>query len=485
MLTDGEIRQEFQENYRYAHDFWGPFTETALTTSLAAAGRTWSVEEIKNLTKEGREPIEFNIMRRPLQFFSGYLRDNLNSIIVSPVEGSDQKTADQLTKLMYYIWDKGEGYTTFLDACDEGFKAGISLCGIYVDYSKDFINGDIGFYKRTFNSMYLDPTFERIDLKDCGFAMMRDLLGKPSVKQMLPFVDPAIIDDIHTSYKDDKFISYNPNFTQFSRNRDLMAYDQYYRRSSRKRIYLVDERSGFYRDITDISDDEMKKLRRGLKRLKDLYDEADSTGLSPNQLPPLLRIQTVTRDYIELHIMLNGVRVYDGEDKTGIVETYPFAPCIAYLEPSVWEPAFRLQGISQTLYSNQRQFNKRHMKIIDMIDSTIATGYKYLIGSVADPSDLQQAGQNRIIGIDPENAPEGLNSVQELKGGETSPSLIEYQKILDQMSLTLANVNESVLGIDDKGNTQLSGRLAQVRIAQGLRGNRKIFDNVPTADVAA
>jgi hypothetical protein len=53
--------------------------------------------------------------------------------------------------------------------------------------------------------------------------------------------------------------------------------------------------------------------------------------------------------------------------------------------------------------------------------------------------------------------------------------------VLDQLTLTLSNVNESSMGIDEKGNTQISGRLAQVRIAQGLRGNRKIFDNVETS----
>jgi hypothetical protein len=42
-------------------------------------------------------------------------------------------------------------------------------------------------------------------------------------------------------------------------------------------------------------------------------------------------------------------------------------------------------------------------------------------------------------------------------------------------------VNESSLGIDEKGNTQVSGRLAEIRVAQGLRGNRKIFDNIETA----
>ena len=481
MLSDREISQEFQENYRYARDFWAPFTEAAQVSTLAASGRTWSVNETKELSKEGREPIEFNIMRRPLQFFSGYLRDNLNSIIVSPVEGSDQKTADQFTKLSYYIWDKGQGYNTLLDAADEGFKSGISLCGLCMDYSKDLINGDIGFYKRTYNSFYLDPTFERIDLKDCSFAAMRDLLDRDIVKSMLPFVDPKVIDDIQRSYRDDKFMTYNPNFTTFSRTRNLVSYDQYYRRTTRERTFLVDEASGYYRDISDLEEEHLKKLKFGMKRLERLYDEAETSGADTSKFPPMVKIQKFNRDYVELHIMLNGQRVYTGEDKTGITSTFPFVPCIAYFEPSIWEPSQRLQGISQTLYSNQRQFNKRHMKIIDMIDSSISTGYKYLIGSVPDVADLQQSGQNRIVGVDPANAPQGLDSVQELRGGEASPSLIQYQQILDQLSLTLANVNESILGVDDKGNTQVSGRLAEVRIAQGLRSNRKIFDNVETA----
>ena len=149
MLTDNEIRSEFQENYRYAHDYWAPFVKDAQVYTLAASGYTWSDNERKELIKEGREPLEFNIMRRPLQFFSGYLRDNINEIIYSPVEGSDQKAADQFTKLGYYIWDKGLGFSTFLDSCDEAFKSGIALCGIQMDYSKDFINGDIKFFKRT------------------------------------------------------------------------------------------------------------------------------------------------------------------------------------------------------------------------------------------------------------------------------------------------------------------------------------------------
>ena len=480
MTEDYEIRSEFQENYQYARDYWAPFVKDAQVYTLAASGYTWSDDERKALIKEGREPIEYNITRRPLEFFSGYLRDNINEIIYSPVEGSDQKTADQFTKLSYYIWDKGSGFPTFLSACDESMKSGISLCGIQMDYSRDFINGDISFYKRTYNSFYLDPTFENINLSDCAFALTRDLISKQYAKQLMPFIDPKEIDDVCFGFRDDKFMQYHPQFTTFSRNRNLIAYDQYYKRVTREREFLVDRKTDFYRDITDLSKEEKDKLKLGVSRFRNMWENAEELGMDREQIP-IIDIQTANRDFVELNIMLNGQCMYTGDDKTGVVTTYPFRPIICYFEPSIWLPSQRIMGIAGCNWSAQRQFNKRHMKITDMMDSSISTGFKYLIGSVSDPQDLQQSGQNKIIGVDPENAPEGLNSVQELHGGNASPALIEYQAILDKLTLTLSNVTESVLGVDEKGNTQISGKLAEVRIAQGLRGNRKIFDNIETS----
>jgi len=480
MDTDYDIKGEFLTNYRYAHDFWAPFMKDAQVYTLAASGYTWSDNERKSLIKEGREPLELNITRRPLQFFSGYLRDNINQIIYSPVEGSDQKTADQFTKLGYYVWDKGKGFPTFLDSADEAFKSGISLCGIQMDYSRDFINGDIQFYKRTYNSFYLDPTFTSIDLCDCSFAITRDLIDKQYAKQLLPFIPPEEIDQLSMGYRDDKFLQYHPEFTTFSRNRNLIAYDQYYKRVTRSREFLVDEENSYFRDITDLSKEEKKRLKNGLRRLAEMRNDSDDLGINREDVPNV-EIRSVNRNFIELNILLNGQRMYCGDDKTGINHTYPFVPNICYFEPSIWMPSQRIQGISSCNWSAQRQFNKRHMKIIDMMDSDISTGFKYLIGSVPDVSDMQQSGQNKLIGVDPENAPQGLDSVQQLQGGGANPALIQYQQVLDQLTLTLSNVTESVLGIDDKTGLQISGRAAEQRIAQGLRGNRKIMDNVEYA----
>lgn len=483
-MSDYDLKAEFQENYRYSHDYWAPFVKDAQVYTLAASGYTWSDEERKALIKEGREPLELNIMRRPLQFFSGYLRDNVNQVIYGPVEGSDQKTADQFTKLSYYVWDKGKGYPTFLDAADESFKSGISLCGIQMDYSRDFVNGDVAFFNRTYNSFFLDPTFGSIDLSDCGFAITRDLIIKESAKQLLPFIDSQIIDDIGMGYRDDKFMTYHPQFTTMSRNRNLLAYDQYYRRTTKTRKYLIDLDNAFHRDITDLPADELRKLKEGINKLQQDREDAEILGLDLEEMPNV-EIRSVERPYIELHIMLNGQPVWAGEDKTGIVDTYPFVPMLCYFEPSIWMPSQRIQGMASCQWSAQRQFIKRHMKIIDMMDSTISTGYKYLIGSVADISDLQQSGQNKLVGVvnDPEKAPQGLDSVQQLQGGGANPALIEYQNVLDKLTLTLGNVTEASLGMDEKRNTLVSGRLAQVQIAQNLMSNRKVFDNIDTAQM--
>jgi hypothetical protein len=476
-MSDRDIEREFLENYKYAHDYFTPFNQDAKVYTLAQSGYTWADSERKKLSAEGREALEFNIMRRPLQFYSGYLRDNLKSVVISPFEGSDRKTADQLSEISSYVWDKSDGYPIFINSAVESFKSGLNLCGIRMDYSKDFVNGDIALYSRTYNSFFLDPTFERIDLKDCGFGIMRDLVNKSEAKMLLPFVDPNFIDDLQSSPWDDKFMSYHPNFTNLSKNRNLVAYDQYYRRTSRTRKMLIDLRSGFFRDITDIDKDELKQLQRGIARLNSLFRDSEDFDIDRRDIPRV-EIRDVERPYIELCVLLNGKKVYSGDDKTGIVEDFPFAPHICYFEPSIWMSNQRFMGISGTQWSMQRQFNKRHMKIIDMMDSTISTGFKYLLGTVPDPQEMQQTGQNKLIGVDPEDNPAGLDAVQELNGGNASPALIEYQKVLDDLSLTLANITESLLGIDEGGNTQVSGRLAEVRVGQGLRSSRGVFDNV-------
>ena len=195
-----DITQEFEENARYSKNFWEPYITDARTYTNAAAGFCWSDAERARFRKEGREPLELNIMRRGLSFFSGWMRDNMNSVVYTGIEDADEETADQLTKLGYHIWDKGKGFPVLMDAADEAFKAGMSLCGIMIDKTEDFIDGDIRFYNLPYNRFYLDPHFTKIDLWDCGYAILRDYVDIEIAKKLLSDLPGKEIEDLNFSF---------------------------------------------------------------------------------------------------------------------------------------------------------------------------------------------------------------------------------------------------------------------------------------------
>lgn len=483
MPNERDITAEFKDNLKYAQEYWSPYVNLARATTKAAAGRSWTTQEMALLAEQHREPLEYNIIRNKIEFLSGYLRDNLKSVVIAPVEGSDQKTADQFTKVEYQIWDKDYGNEVFLNAADECIKSGICLAGVEMNYAKDFLNGDVTFFSRTFGSFYLDPTFENIDLRDCGFAMMRDIIKKDSVRSLMPTLNQKDIDEIGSvAFGTGQYDKYNSYLNYTIRQKDSCVYDRYYVRTTKNHRYMIDETTGYFKDVTGKSDSEIKDLKIGLERMSMIQRNAELYDL-PVSEEHKIYFKTVERPYIELNVFINERLVYNGIDQTKITEMYPFAPVICFFEPSIWDSELRIQGQSQVLYLLNRDFNKRHVKIVDIIDRCASKGYKYLLGSIPDVTDLENTGQNVRIGVegDPEKNPAGLGALEEINGGDVPSSLLEYQDILNKLSLDLANINPSLMGMDEGGNTQISGRLAQTRIIQGLISNRKIFDNIEIA----
>ena len=130
-------------------------------------------------------------------------------------------------------------------------KTGLAIVGIYMDYSKDKVCGDIKFYWRPFNATMLDPYFTRRDMGDADQASTRQLLSREQVKALLPFIDPSIIDTIPTGIRDNKYqylgIYRQYNSTYIAKN--LLTYDEYWVRKNVPQKYLVDMETG----VTSVS----------------------------------------------------------------------------------------------------------------------------------------------------------------------------------------------------------------------------------------
>lgn len=449
---------QWQQFFFDAYRTWGVFYAQAYRDLRAYAGDNWTNLERTKLERQNRMVLELNKIRRVVNLYSGYERENRTQTVTAPVEGSDEVTADLFSNVMYYVYDKGNADYIFSEAFEHALKTGLAIVGIYMDYTKDKVNGDIRFYWKPFNALMLDPYFTKRDLSDCDQASTRDLLSKEQVKAMLPWIDPEEIDSIPTGIRDNKYqylgIYRQYNSTYIAAN--LVTYDQYWKRVNKVQKYLVDEDTGVSEEWFGTKEEE-KEIKKNL------------------HLTPQVKLITSHKRSVELNIIVGGRLLYTGPDPTGL-DTFPFMPVILYHEPLIDTYELKIQGIVRSIRDAQRQYNRRHSQIIDLMESIINTGWITKNGAVLDPTMLMQAGQGRQIVV---NDGYDVNAdVREISPPNIPPGYLQYQDIIDKNIMEIPGASDELLGLSSTGDSQVSGKLAEVRSSNGLKGNRGIFDNL-------
>ena len=110
------------------------------------------------------------------------------------------------------------------------------------------------------------------------------------------------------------------------------------------------------------------------------------------------------------------------------------------------------------------------------MESIINTGWITKNGAVLDPAMLMQAGQGKQIVV---NEGYDVNAdVREISPPNIPPGYLQYQDIIDKNIMEIPGASDELLGLSAVGDSQVSGKLAEVRASNGLKGNRGIFDNL-------
>jgi len=162
--TDLGIIQAFDEYYRESYSAWDAYFPEADKDLRFYLGDQWSESEKKALFSEGRNTFVFNRIRPVINMITGYQRQHRLSSMVSAVESSDQKTADQLSQCLMHVMNYGDGYQTVSDCFSGAVKTGWNLASVWLDYRDDPINGDIKFSREPWNGFILDPYVTKLDL---------------------------------------------------------------------------------------------------------------------------------------------------------------------------------------------------------------------------------------------------------------------------------------------------------------------------------
>lgn len=449
------LYKDFCAAYDAAMPAWSQAWEEMRKDLAYVLGEQWDPRDEQYLKAQGRAALKFNKMMRCVKLVSGYQRKNRLSLKVDPVEGSDEATAEQLTAIMLWLFSQNQYYLTLSDAFEAGpLISGINLIHIGMDYSDDIVNGDPQLYRMPYHQFLLDPTFTRRDLSDCDYAIVRLTPDKERAKVLLPFIDPADIDELKPGL-DNRFMHMSSWLD--SRNRERLNMYYFWHRTTKPVWVIVDKMTGRMFE----TEQSVQQVNRALELAYIVHGD---------------RFDKVRRQrpVVELDIVLQEQVVYHGPDPTGIESEFPLVPLIGTYLPEHEKWSTKIQGLARQLRDPQTEKNRRMSQMLDIIESQINTGFKAKPRAVIDKESLYRTGQGRVIWMTDEA---DMTDVEQLRPVDVPQSHFQLQEILDREIPEIANINAEMFGAPENENLQVAGVLAKMRMAAGLVGLQEYFDH--------
>lgn len=440
-----DFSSQYEENY-YA---WNPFYPLAEIDLRQFLGDQWDEKEKQKLYEEGRNAWVFNLVRKNINLVDGYQRAHRLSSVILPQESKDQQAADELSDLVQYVFQFGDGYKYISDSFSGAIKTGWNLCTVWMDYRSDPVNGDIRFGREPYSGFITDPYFTQLDFSDCSNVIRRKYMSPEMAASLLPGMEDEVY-KIHSLgwSRDDKF-TWLPYQTQ-PNGEDYIAYNEYYRQKWRQVPVLVDTQTGEYTEWEGSQD--------ALRYMMQTY--------------PQLQVTKQAKRYVECHIILNDVYMKTEINQFGLDE-YPFVPFVGVFEPesNLWQ--LKLQSLTRCMVDPQRETNRRLSQMTDIVESQINSGWIADEESVINPKSLFQTSQGRVIWRNRTSRPGAL---EKIPPAEVPASHFQLTDLYAKGMSEILGVNDAAFGVPESGNE--SGIMMMLRQGAAVTNLQGVFDNL-------
>lgn len=449
-LSSGiSIVNEFNDYYQEAYYAWNPFYPLADTDLRMYLGDQWDNQEKQKLYDEGRNQWVFNLIRKNINLVDGYQRAHRLSSVVLPQEDKDQQGADDLSDLLMYVMQAGDGYKNISDCFSGAIKTGWNLATVWMDYRDDPVNGDIRFGREPYSGFITDPYFTKLDFSDCSYVIRRKYMSPAQAASLLPGMEQEVYDIHSTGWsRDDKF-TWLPYQTQ-PNGQDFIAYNEFYKQGWKEVPMLVDMESGEFTEWEGPDD--------ALKYMLQTYDQ--------------LKVVQRQKTYVECHIILNDIYMKTEVDQYGLSE-YPFVPFVGVFEPESEFWGLKLQSLTRCMVDPQKETNRRLSQMTDMVESQINSGWIADEDSVINPNSLFQTSQGRVIWRK-QNAKPG--ALEKIPPANIPPSFFQLTDIYAKGMSEILGVNDAAFGIPESGNE--SGIMMMLRQGAAVTNLQYVFDNL-------
>lgn len=446
-FTGQEILAKHDDTYNLNYYAWNPLYPLAERDLLFYLGDQWTRDEKKDLMQQGRSTFVYNLIRPKVNMVTGYQIKHRHSSVVVPTDPSDQLATDQLTKLLLYVFQFGNGYEQISQCFRGAGITGWNLLTLWKDYRTDPKNGEICFGREPYNGFLCDPYFTKMDMSDASNIIRRKYLSLPQTKSLLPD-DKKELDTLFNYgwERDDKFTwlpyQQNPN------GQKMMAYDEYWEQGFETKKYLYNVMTGD--TIEYINED------------SDFFLFAD----------PNIELIEMTEQFVLQHILVNSQYIRTEKNPYNLNE-YPFVPFFGLFEPESSDYTLKVQSWIRTMIDPQRMANQSRSQMIDIVQSSLNTGYIAEEGSVVNESSLYKSGQGKTIFRKKGTSNDAIVQRQPV---QIPPSFFDLKNVHDSDISAVSNITDELLGQAD--SEQDSGLKVMLRQGAALVGLQDVFEGV-------
>ena len=389
---------------------------------------------------------------------TGYQRQHRKNLLFTPVEGSDQKTADQWSQLITVCHKQKFIDEKFSHGCDESTQGGLIMAQPYLDFTEDPINGDLSLRIWPGNSFLSDAFFKEPDMSDANFIWFQQYISKNEAILLFQEDKDKILRmaSPQGTVARGKFYFLPENYS-ITRN-DLLVMSYFWYKTSYERITIYDVQTGQNFDF------------KGTEKEADTivntsYDEFGRRRFE--------KIKTWAPTW-KLITILNRTVMYEGDNPLNI-DMPPCFPIYWNYQPEIPSYKLRVRSLVRSLRSPQFLLNRRIITNMDISESSLNTGWIHRENSLSNEEVLDKVGQGkRVIIKADENEEKPISEIlQKIQPNVVPPSDFQIADQLVDLVYKVSGVNEELMGAADDDKAAL---LSMLRQGAGLITLQKYFD---------
>lgn len=389
----------------------------------------------------------FNLIQQPVNMVTGFQRQHRKSVNYTPIEGSDQKDADDLTALVTYA----NNYRNILEKVSRAYElsaiSGLVLMQPYLDYTDDPINGTLDLKIWAYNEFITDPYWREPDMSDCNFIWCQSYITKKEALKYFPDRAQEIEQMSGFANRSGKFYFLPENYN-LSRN-NLLVLSNVWFQSKRKKKVLYEKRTGLIYDYVDKSQMMLEMMQVDTDSM---FEEVEVEVPTWKQA-----------------VVLNETLMFMGNNPLGFDEC-PLIPVVWNYDPNIAQYDLRVRSLVRAMRDTQFLMNRRIILNHDISESSINTGWKRKENAIVNEEDLRYSGQGRDIII--KDGYE-MADIEKIIPNAVPPSDMELANQLADLIFKVAGVNQELLGMASDAKAGITEMLRQ---GAGLVTLQKYFD---------